>query len=86
MPVRFKIAVIVAQAVQTATHQAEVKHFFFRHPYPIAYKLKRHIAKTIRRIQSQINRIKFNVRNRMQHGRIAFDRIHLARRNLRRRN
>ena len=86
MPVRFKIAVIVAQAVQTATHQAEVEHFFFRHPYPIANKLKRHIAKTICRIQSQINCIKSNVRNRVQHGRIAFDRIHLARRNLRRCN
>ena len=86
MPVRFKIAVIVAQAVQTATHQAEVKHFFFRNPYPITYKLKRHIAKTIRRIQSQINRVKFNMRNRMQHRRIAFDRIHLARRDFRRGN
>ena len=86
MVVRLKIAVIEAESAQPFAHQAEVVHLFLRHPHPVAHKLKRQRTETVCRVQSQIDGVELDMRNRVQHRRIAFGCVHLARCQLRRRD
>ena len=86
MVVRLEIAVIKAESAQPFAHQAEMVHLFLRHPHPVAHKLKRQRTETVCRVQSQIDGVELDMRNRVQHRRIAFGRVHLARRQLRRRD
>lgn len=86
MIVRLEIAVIEAESAQPFAHQAEVVHLFLRHFHPVADKLKRQRAETVCRVQSQIDGVEFDMRNRVQHRRIAFCRVHFARGQLRRRD
>ena len=72
MRVRGEVAVVVAMRVQPCAHQGKMLAFFFGHLQPVFGKRRRQRAKAIRRIQRQVNRVKFNVGNRVQHRRVAF--------------
>ena len=72
MRVRGEVAVVVAMRVQPRAHQGKMLAFFFGHLQPVCRKRRGQRAKAIRCIQRQVNRVKFNVRNRVQHRRVAF--------------
>ena len=63
MRVRGEVAVIVAMRIEPRAHQRKMFAFFLCHLQPVFGKRRGQRAKTIRRIQRKVNRVKFNVGN-----------------------